>query len=108
MPAAAWPVERVGDLLPSGRQRVELAAVDGDATVLECAAVMARLHSPLLVVVEEGQVRGLLTAAHLLEVLLPAEGEGAGDQLGEQEVAQPDVERRHGQRGPGDHAARGG
>ena len=42
---------------------------------------MARLHSPLLVVVEKGQVRGLLTAAHLLEVLLPTEGEGMGDQL---------------------------
>jgi len=41
---------------------------------------MARLHSPLLVVVDEGRVRGLLTAAHLLEVLLPTEGEGAGGQ----------------------------
>jgi CBS domain-containing protein len=73
--------ERVGDLLPtSSRHRVELAAVDGDATVLECAAVMARLRSPLLVVVEHGKVRGLLTAAHLLEVLLPAEGAGTADQ----------------------------
>jgi len=65
--------ERVGDLLPASRHRVELAAVHGDATVLECAAVMARLRSPLLVVVDDGRVRGLLTAAHLLEVLLPAE-----------------------------------
>lgn len=72
--------QRVKDLLPSGRHRTELAAVDGDATVLECAAVMARLHSPLLVVVEKGQVRGLLTAAHLLEVLLPTEGAGADGQ----------------------------
>ena len=62
--------ERVGDLLPASRHRVELAAVHGDATVLECAAVMARLRSPLLVVVDDGRVRGLLTAAHLLEVLL--------------------------------------
>ena len=69
-----------GTCCPSGRHRVELAAVDGDATVLECAAVMARLRSPLLVVVENGRVRGLLTAAHLLEVLLPAEGADAGDQ----------------------------
>ena len=66
--------ERVRDLLPSSRHRVELAAVDGDATVLECAAVMAQLRSPLLVVVDDGQVRGLLTAAHLLEVLLPTVG----------------------------------
>ncbi len=72
--------ERVGDLLPAGRHRVELAAVDGDATVLECAAVMARLRSPLVVVVENGQVRGLLTASHLLEVLLPADNADAADQ----------------------------
>ena len=72
--------ERVGDLLPAGRHRVELAAVDGDATVLECAAVMARLRSPLLVVVEHGKVRGLLTASHLLEVLLPADDAAPTDQ----------------------------
>jgi CBS domain-containing protein len=51
---------------------VELAAVDGDTTVLECAAEMARLRSPLLVVVDgDGHVLGLLTASHLLEKLLP-------------------------------------
>lgn len=61
----------VRDLLPSSKHRVELADVDGDATVVECAAEMARMRSPLLVVVEDGQVRGLLTASHLLEVLLP-------------------------------------
>jgi CBS domain-containing protein len=72
--------ERVSDLLSAGRHRVELAAVDGDATVLECAAVMARLRSPLLVVVEDRQVRGVLTAAHLLEVLLAAEDADAQDQ----------------------------
>ena len=72
--------ERVGNLLPPVRHRTELAAVDGDATVLECAAVMARLRSPLLVVVDDGQVRGLLTAAHLLEVLLPTEDADADGQ----------------------------
>jgi predicted transcriptional regulator len=69
--------ERVKDLLPSAGHKVELAAVDGDATVLGCAAVMARLRSPILVVVEKGRVLGLLTASHLLEVLLPAGDEGA-------------------------------
>jgi predicted transcriptional regulator len=64
----------VRDLLPDRRHRVELADVDGDATVVECAAEMARLGSSVLVVVDNGQVRGLLTASHLLEVLLPAEG----------------------------------
>jgi CBS domain-containing protein len=74
--------ERVGDLLPAGdsRHRVELPAVDGGATVLECAAVMARLRSPLVVVVEDGRVRGLLTASHLLEVLLPADDADPADQ----------------------------
>jgi CBS domain-containing protein len=62
----------IGDLLPPSRHRVELASVDGDATILECAAEMAHLRSPLLVVVDEGGlVRGLLTASHLLQVLLP-------------------------------------
>ena len=41
---------------------------------------MARLRSPLLVVVEDHRVRGLLTAAHLLEVLLAAEGADTDDQ----------------------------
>ena len=72
--------KRVGDLLPPSRHRVELAAVDGDATVLECAAVMARLRSPLLVVLEGRRVRGLLTAAHLLEVLLPGQDANTGGQ----------------------------
>jgi CBS domain-containing protein len=72
--------ERVGDLLPAGRHRVELAAVKGDATVLGCAAVMARRRSPVLVVLEHGRVRGLLTASHLLEVLLPADGADIGGQ----------------------------
>ena len=72
--------ERVGDLLPAGRRRVELAAVKGDATVLGCAAVMARRRSPVLVVLERGRVRGLLTASHLLEVLLPADGADIGGQ----------------------------
>lgn len=43
-------------------------------------ARMARMRSPLLVVVENGKVRGLLTASHLLEVLLPAEDGESGPQ----------------------------
>jgi len=70
--------KRVRDLLPARGHRVELADVDTDATVVECAAEMARLRSPLLVVVDDdGHVRGLLTAAHLLEVLLPHEDQPA-------------------------------
>ena len=72
--------ERVKDLLPSGRHQVELPVVDGDATVLGCAAVMARLRSPVLAVTEDGKVRGLVTAAHLLEVLLPSDDPAPDDQ----------------------------
>jgi CBS domain-containing protein len=71
---------KVGDLLAPGGRRVELAAVDGDATILECAAEMARRRSPLLVVVEDRRVRGLVTAAYLLEALLPADGADTVDQ----------------------------
>ncbi len=63
---------RVRDLLPPRGSRVELAAVRGDATVIECAATMARLHSPVLVVMDDGHVHGLLTASHLLDIMLPA------------------------------------
>ena len=71
--------KQVRDLLPAKGHRVELARVDGDATVVECAADMARLRSPLLIVVDDGQVRGLLTASHLLGKLLPdSTGDAAG------------------------------
>jgi CBS domain-containing protein len=71
--------KQVRDLLPAKGHRVELASVDGDATVVECAAEMARLRSPLLVVVDSGgHVHGLLTASHLLEKLLPEKGPGEG------------------------------
>jgi CBS domain-containing protein len=65
--------KRVRDLIRPVRHRVELAVVDGDDTVLECAAVMARLRSPLLVVTDPAdrdRVLGLLTASRLLAALL--------------------------------------
>ncbi|GAA5145978.1 CBS domain-containing protein [Pseudonocardia eucalypti] len=50
-----------------------LASVDADATVVECAALMARTHSPAVAVLGRagGDLIGLVTAGHLLEVLLP-------------------------------------
>lgn len=62
---------QVRELLPPKEKRAELPIVDGDATVMECAAVMARLRSPLLAVVEQRQVLGVITASHLLELLVP-------------------------------------
>ena len=66
--------KRVADLMRPRHERVQLAAVDPHATVVECAAVMARLHSPALVVMERDRLLGVLTASHLLEVLLDRSG----------------------------------
>jgi CBS domain-containing protein len=61
----------VGDLLPKRRHVDELPIVDGDATTIEVAAVMARMRSPLVAVVEHGQVLGAITVSRLLNHLLP-------------------------------------
>jgi CBS domain-containing protein len=45
--------------------------VDGDATALEVAAVMARMHSPLVAVVVDDKVVGAVTVNRLLDYLLP-------------------------------------
>ncbi|HQR27333.1 MAG TPA: CBS domain-containing protein [Nocardioides sp.] len=68
--AARLEGRTVGDLLPAHR-RVELPAVAPTATLMECAAVMAKLHSPLLVVVsDDGAVVGAITASRLLGALI--------------------------------------
>ncbi|MGH8869174.1 MAG: CBS domain-containing protein [Actinomycetes bacterium] len=59
----------VRDVLPSTPQ--PLPVVEADTTGMEMAALMARLHSPLVAVVRDGDLVGAVTAAHLLEVLLP-------------------------------------
>jgi len=59
----------VQQLLPPRRD--ELPIVDGDATAVEIAAVMARWHSPLVAVVERDQVLGAVTVSQLLALLLP-------------------------------------
>ncbi|MGI5502331.1 CBS domain-containing protein [Lentzea sp. CA-135723] len=60
----------VKELLPAKEKRYELPRVPGDATVIECAATMARLHSPLLLVSDGEEIHGVVTTSHLLEVLL--------------------------------------
>jgi CBS domain-containing protein len=55
---------RVRDLVPSRSRRLPL--VHGDDTVLELAALMAQQHSPLVAVVDDGGVVGVVTAARLL------------------------------------------
>jgi CBS domain len=59
----------VAELLP--RERREVPVVDPDATVLEIAAVMARMRSPLVAVAGKGQpLLGAITLDALLDRML--------------------------------------
>lgn len=60
----------VRQLLPE--QTIEVPVADSDATVVELAALMARLHSPLVAVVEGEYLQGVVTTTHLIELILPA------------------------------------
>ncbi len=62
----------VRDVLPKPADLDELPIVDSDATTIEIAAVMARMHSPLVAVVDGGRVLGAVTVSQLLDHLLPA------------------------------------
>jgi CBS domain-containing protein len=55
---------RVRDLMP--KRVPELPVVSGDDTVLELAALMAQMRSPLVAVVEGGRIVGVVTAVRLL------------------------------------------
>lgn len=58
----------VASLLP--REPEELPVLNSDDTVLELAAVMARLGSPLAVVMDHREIVGVVTASRLLETVL--------------------------------------
>jgi len=62
---------KVRELLPS-RPDTDLAVANPDDTLLELAALMARLHSPVVAVVEDGLLVGCVTLPRVLEVLLAA------------------------------------
>lgn len=65
--------QRVRDVLPAKQDVDDLPVVDGDATAIEVAAVMARVHSPIVAVVDDDhQVLGAITVSQLLGYLLPA------------------------------------
>ncbi|HET7305463.1 MAG TPA: CBS domain-containing protein [Segeticoccus sp.] len=53
------------------RERGDLAVAHADDTVLELSAAMARLRSPLVAVVEDDRVVGVVTASRLLQLVLP-------------------------------------
>jgi CBS domain-containing protein len=57
----------VRKLLPS--EPVELPVVNHDDTVLEVAALMARLRCPLVAVVKDKEILGAITASRLLELV---------------------------------------
>src|SRR4051812_46517766 len=61
----------VREVLPKPQDVDDLPVVDGDATALEIAAVMARMHSPVVAVVADGRVTGAVTVSALLDYLLP-------------------------------------
>ncbi len=58
----------VRSLLPD--EPDELARVNADDTIIEVAAVMARLHSPLVAVMEGTRLLGVVTASRLLQIAL--------------------------------------
>lgn len=61
----------VQDGLPEERR--ELPAVDGDATLLEIAALMARTRSPIVAVTaDDGQMIGAVTLSVLMDRVVPA------------------------------------
>lgn len=60
----------VRDLLPDRPH--ELPVVNADDTVLEIAAVMARMRSPLVAVLDGETIIGAVTASRLLQVALSA------------------------------------
>jgi CBS domain-containing protein len=62
---------KVRELLPPERDLDELPIVDENATTLEVAAVMARMHSPLVAVLAGDRVVGAITVSQLLDELLP-------------------------------------
>jgi len=60
----------VRKLLPD--ESAEIPVVNHDDTILEIAAIMARLRCPLVVVVRDRHIIGAITASRLLEFAITA------------------------------------
>lgn len=58
----------VRDMLPENL--VKLPSAHADDTIIEVAAVMARLRSPLIAVIKDGTLLGVITASRLLAAAL--------------------------------------
>ena len=58
----------VRDVLPE--HLLNVPAADDDDTIIEVAAIMARLRSPLIAVLKDGKLHGVITASRLLAAAL--------------------------------------
>ena len=58
----------VRDVLPE--HLLDVPAAHADDTIIEVAAIMARLRSPLIAVVKDGKLHGVITASRLLGAAL--------------------------------------
>jgi CBS domain-containing protein len=67
--AARLSGHSVRELLP--QPLPQLSIVDPDATVIELAELMIRLHCPIVAVLEGDRMQGVVTTTHLLELILP-------------------------------------
>ena len=56
------------ELLP--QHQLTLPAVNADDTIIEVAAMMGRLRSPLIAVMKQGRLHGVITASRLLTMAL--------------------------------------
>jgi CBS domain-containing protein len=54
----------IRDVLPQKPQQIPV--VDAEDTIIEVAEVMARMRSPLVTVVKDGKLQGVITASRLL------------------------------------------
>ena len=60
--------KKVRDVLPD--HLLDVPSVDADDTIIEVAALMARHRSPLLAVMTDGRLQGVITASRLLAAAL--------------------------------------
>src|SRR4051812_24615536 len=58
----------VRDVLPD--HPLDVPAAHADDTIIEVAALMARLRSPLIAVMKDGKMHGVITASRLLSAAL--------------------------------------
>jgi len=58
----------VRDVLPE--HLLDVPAANADDTIIEVAALMARLRTPLIAVIKDGKLHGVITASRLLAAAL--------------------------------------